>query len=346
MKRLRLTALGLLVLLPATALASPSLVAAAAAPDSASPVAALRAEADSLRPLFRSPLVTKFLKGTARLPEVAPRTVYCDSARIRCWTQAEAAALPDTMRARLVERTLDEHFYYVTRYGSPLAYARPLEILADAGLGEVAGKRIADFGYGTIGHLRLLAQMGAEVHGIEVDPLLRALYAPDLGEVPGEGGRRGAIALHHGQWPALPALASEVGAGYDLFLSKNTLKHGYIHPAEPVNPRMLVHLGVDDSAYVTALARAVKPGGLVMIYNLCPAPAPPGKPYIPWADGRCPFERRLIERAGFEVVAFDRDDSPAARAMGHALGWDAGDHPMDLEHDLFATYTLLRRRGR
>ena len=44
-------------------------------------------------------------------------------------------------------------------------------------------------------------------------------------------------------------------------------------------------------------------------------------------------------------MAFDRDDSPAARRMAHALGWDAGDHPMDLEHDLFATYTLLRRKG-
>jgi hypothetical protein len=154
------------------------------------------------------------------------------------------------------------------------------------------------------------------------------------------------IALHHGQWPADPALQIDVGAGYDLFLSKNTLKRGYIHPAQPVNPRMLVHLGVDDSTYLLALARAVKPGGLVMIYNLCPAPAAPGKPYIPWADGQCPFSRALLAGTGFTVIAFDRDDSQAARAMGHALGWDAGEQPMDLAHDLFATYTLLRRRAR
>lgn len=348
---MKVASLGLIVLLSGSALAlaspAPSTGAALAAESgTASPVTQLRAEAVSLRPLFRSQLVARFLAGTAQLPEAAPRTVYCDSARTRCWTQAEAAGLPDTMRARLVERALDEDFYYVTRYGSPLAYARPLEILAGAGMREMAGKRVADFGYGTIGHLRLLAQMGAEVHGIEVDPLLRALYAPDVGEIGGDGGQHGTLALHHGQWPATPELVTEVGTGYDLFLSKNTLKHGYIHPAEAVNPRMLVHLGVDDSTYVAALARSVKPGGLAMIYNLCPALAPPGKPYIPWADGRCPFERRLLEAAGFEVVAFDRDDSPAARAMGHALGWDAGDHPMDLGHDLFATYTLLRRRVR
>lgn len=320
-------------------LAALAVLVAAPAPDS-SQVAALAREAQAVRPLFHSKLVAGFLDAVPSLPHVATRTIFCDSSRTHCWTETEAAALPDTQRARLVKRALDETFYYETRYGSPLAYARPLEILSQAGFASAGGKKIADFGYGTIGHLRLLAASGAEVHGIEVDPLLRALYAPDVGTA-----GSGTIALHHGQWPAEPSLTAAVGNGYDLFLSKNTLKHGYIHPTEPVNPRMLVHLGVDDSAYVAALASAVKPRGLVMIYNLSPAPAAPGKPYIPWADGRCPFERSLLERAGFEVMAFNRDDSPAARKMAHALGWDGGDHPMDLEKDLFATYTLLRRRG-
>jgi hypothetical protein len=333
MLRPAVVALALLaVTSPNTSLAAPT--------DSTSQVAVLAEEARAVAPLFRSELVARFLRGVADLPRVESRTVYCDSARTRCWTDAEAAALPDTQRTRLVKRDLDETFYYTTRYGSPLAYSRPLEILARAGVRDLRGARVADFGYGTIGHLRLLAAMGADVHGIEVDPMLRALYAPDVGPV-ANGGQ---LTLHHGRWPAEPALASEVGDGYDVFLSKNTLKHGYIHPAEQVNPRMLVHLGVEDSAYVAALAKAVKPGGFVLIYNLCPAPAPKGKPYIPWADGRCPFQRGLLERAGFEALAFDRDDSPAARAMAHALGWDQGDHPMDLEHDLFATYTLIRRR--
>jgi hypothetical protein len=134
-----------------------------------------------------------------------------------------------------------------------------------------------------------------------------------------------------------------VGAGYQLFISKNTLKNGYIHPAEPVNPRMLVHLGVDDSTYVRTLFRILAPGGRAMIYNLSPAPSPPGQPYKPWADGRCPFAETLWKSAGFRVIAFDRDDSPAARRMGHALGWDQGTSPMDLEKDLFATYTLVEK---
>ncbi len=312
--------------------------------DTSTTLAELRSEARALQPLLQTKLARAFVDGTSLLHSVPPRTVHSDSARTRYWTEAEFATLPETTRTRALTRTLGESFYFTTRYGSPLAYARPLELLARAGLKDVDAKRIADFGYGTIGHLKLLAQLGADVHGIEVDPLLRALYDGEAGAVEGFGKLAGRVVLHDGQWPANAPLVEEVGGEYDLFLSKNTLKHGYLHPAEKVNPRMLVHLGVDDEAYVRTLARTVKRGGWVMIYNLCPAPAPPGKPYIPWADGRCPFDRALWERAGFEVVAFDRDDSPAARAMGHALGWDQGDRPMDLAKDLFATYSLFRKK--
>jgi hypothetical protein len=82
-----------------------------------------------------------------------------------------------------------------------------------------------------------------------------------------------------------------------------------------------------------------------MIYNLCPAPSPPDKPYKPWADGRCPFPEPMLVAAGFEVAAYDRDDSETARRMGHALGWDQGPSPMDLANDLFGTYTLARKPG-
>jgi hypothetical protein len=40
-------------------------------------------------------------------------------------------------------------------------------------------------------------------------------------------------------------LVEAVRTGYHAFVSKNTLKHGYIHPAEEVGPWMLVHPGVD-----------------------------------------------------------------------------------------------------
>jgi SAM-dependent methyltransferase len=276
-----------------------------------------------------------------RLPHIEPRTVYRDSAKTHAWSAREAAALSDSVRTRLVPRTLDEVFYYDTRYGTPLAYVRALEILAQHGVASVRGAKLADFGCGMLGQLRLLAELGAHATGIDVDPLLPALYSE-----PGDQGAigTGSVKLVTGQWPASPSIVDEVGSGYDLFLSKNTLKNGYLHPAEPVDPRMLVHLGVSDSEYVAALSRSVRPGGRVLIYNLCPAPALPGKPYIPWADGRCPFPRAAWEAAGFRIVAFDVDDSPAARAMGHALGWDRGEAGMKLAQDLFATWSLFVRR--
>ncbi len=300
-----------------------------------------REEALALQPLATHELTRRFLAATSQLPRVTHRTIYRDSARTRAWSAREYAALPDTQRIRLVPRELDEAFYYDTRYGTPLAYARVLELLAAAGVRDVLGMRIADFGCGTLGHLRLLASLGADCTGVDVDPLLAALYSE-----PGDQGAvgKGRVRLVTGQWPATEAITQDVGTGYDLFLSKNTLKNGYIHPAEKVDPRMLVHLGVTDSAYVAALARAVKPGGRVLIYNLCPAPAAPGKPYIPWADGRCPFPREMWDAAGFRVVAFDQDDGAAARAMGHALGWDTGTSPMDLDKELFAHFSLFVKR--
>ena len=302
---------------------------------------ALHAEALALQPLVHTRLARDFLGAVPKLPHVEPRTIYRDSARTHAWSASEAASLPESTRARLVPRTLDEHFYYDTRYGTPLAYVRALEILGRHGVSRTRGMKLADFGCGMLGQLRLLAELGADAVGIDVDPLLPALYSE-----PGDQGAigQGSVKLATGQWPAEPALVASVGTGYDVFLSKNTLKNGYLHPAESVDPRLLVHLGVTDDEYLAALARTVKKGGRVLIYNLCPAPAPPGKPYIPWADGRNPFPREAWQAAGFEVVAYDVDDSPAAREMGHALGWDTGPSAMSLEHDLFATWSLCRRR--
>jgi hypothetical protein len=130
-----------------------------------------------------------------------------------------------------------------------------------------------------------------------------------------------------------------VGGNYDVFISKNTLKNGYIHPAEKVDPRMLVYLQVDDETFVHSVYNALAPKGWFMIYNLCPPQAEDR--YIPWADGRCPFTRELLEATGFTVLAYNEDDSAAAREMGKLLGWNQS---MNLETDLFAVYTLVRKR--
>ena len=85
----------------------------------------------------------------------------------------------------------------------------------------------------------------------------------------------------------------------------------------------------------------------MLIYNLSPAPSPPGQPYKNWADGRCPFARDVWENSRLSRASpSTRTIREAARAIGHALGWDQGESPIDLKSDLFASYSLMERRRR
>jgi len=303
----------------------------------------IQREAAALRPLARTPLGTHFLDAAAELPHVEPMVIYYKKSQRKACSAAEYARLPEAERAAYKEMTLDERYYYTTRYGTPMAYLRALDLLGDAGMGELKGHRVLDFGHGMVGQLRMMATLGAEAVGVEVDSILPLLYGRpgDQGEIVARDGTRGRVRLVNGRFSADPAVVRDVGEGYDLFLSKNTLKRGYIHPERPCDSRMLIDLGVSDDAFLAAVNRALKPGGIVLIYNLCPKAAPPDKPYIPWADGRSPFATQQWERAGFQIMQFDRDDTAAARAMGRALGWDK--QGMDVEGDLFAWYTLAQK---
>jgi hypothetical protein len=297
--------------------------------------------------LVQSSLAKEFLAGFQCLPPLAtPRVAYYNRDTRDAVSDAQAKGMTEEQLKGYAKRDLDEQFFYTTRYGTPVAFTRPVEILGRAGVKHVDGLKLLDFGFGSIGQLRALAALGATAVGVEVDPLLRVMYADpaDTGaiercSVAGEGGI-GTVKLIFGQFPAESATVTDVGTGYDIFISKNTLKRGYIHPEQTVDPRMLVHLRVDDETYVRAVFDILKPGGFALIYNLSPAPAKEGESYKPWADGRSPFTRELFERVGFAVVAFDTDDSAAAREMGKALGWA---EQMDIENDLFGTYTLVRK---
>jgi hypothetical protein len=267
--------------------------------------------------------------------------VWVDSATRAAWSDADAAKLAPERRATLTRREVDASFYWETNYGSPLSYVRAIDLLAGAGSGDLAGKRVVDFGYGTVGQLRLMATLGADAIGVDVDPLLPALYS-----APGDQGALGPgrVTLVSGRWPALTSLRAAVGDHLDVFLSKNTLKRGYVHPTLAVNPARHFDLGVDDATFLSALHDVLVPGGVVLLYNVCPAPAPPGASYVPWADGRSPFDRTAWEGAGFELRELDRDDTPAIREVARVLRWDTGEDAVDIEHDIFATYTLARRR--
>ncbi|RYG39467.1 hypothetical protein EON81_00820 [bacterium] len=302
-----------------------------------SPVQQLELETLTLSALAESKLVRQWLGKVGALREPEPRVLFRDPGG-EYFTVSQASAMPKSKRGELRRVKVPASFYFTTRYSSPLAYGRLLDFAARFGLGGLRKKKVLDFGFGTIGHLQLLAHAGADVHGIEVDSMLKALYSE-----PGDAGRIGPgfVKLHFGYFPTDAKLAVEVGGGYDLITSKNTLKRGYVHPERPAPKEQLVDLGVDDKTFLRDIHSRLRPGGLFVVYNLSPRQAAPDKPYMPWADGRFPFERRLAEETGFEVLAFDQNDLPWAQSMGRALGWDKGG--MDVEKDLQAEVTVLRR---
>lgn len=316
-------------------------------PPSAS-VKKLQGEARALQPLVSSKLARDFLNATRQLPNREPRTIFQDPKSGTYFSRTAATAHPAEFRQTLRPVVMDEERYYYTKYGSPLAYVRALELAAQHGFDDAAGKRVLDFGYGAVAHLRLLGQLGAHAVGVDVDTYLSALYSEpeDEGPVVVRGGQEGSVMLAHGRWPADAKVTAEVGGKYSLILSKNTLKRGYIKPSRPAEERHLIRLGVGDEAFLKAVHDSLLPGGMLLIYNLAPAQAPANKPYIPWADARSPYTRKQYESAGFKVLAIDVNDDEFARDMGRKLGWDRnakGEVRADFEKELFALYTIVTK---
>lgn len=309
----------------------------------------LVADAQRLTPFVKSDGTRSFLAHATALPNVATRTLYHDAEKAHYYTEAEVGALPADVRAKLTKVEQNEEDYYNTHYGSPLSYARPLDILFARGVSLPPGSKLLDFGYGYVGHLRLLASMGVHTTGVDVWPLLRPLYSwpGDQGEITGPAGEKGSIRLVDGYFPKDPQVVSVIGSGYDLVIAKNVLKKGYIHPDRPVpHPERQIQLGVSDEVALEGFFDALRPGGHFLIYNICPAPTPPDKPFVPYSDGRSPFTRAQWEAAGFELLVSDQDDTEAVRVMGRAIGWDQpydGEPGMDLVNDLSVLYTLVRK---
>lgn len=308
-------------------------------------VEALKAEAERLRDQVRSDIARAVLDEVARLPRIEPRPMFADRQARRYYAPKSVEGMTEEQKTRLEPFDADENLYYVTKYGSPLAYIRALDLIGSE-LPTLRGTRVLDYGYGTIGHLRLIAQCGGEAVGVDVDPFLTELYSrpEDQGQTPGGG----SIHLVSGLWPGDEATRTAAGAGFDVFLSKNTLKKGYVNPDVEIDDRirrMMLNLGVERLDYLRAVHDSLKPGGIFLIYNICGPQAPEGQPFLPMADGRCPWTVDELNAAGFDVIAHDLEDHISVRAQAKALGWDQPPYSMDLDNDTFAWYTLAKRRS-
>jgi SAM-dependent methyltransferase len=300
------------------------------------PLRQIKRDAQALKEVFVSPDAHAMLEQAALLPVLETRTIHIATRPNRGFTQAQFEALGEQEREGLQAFEIDAARYYSTFYGSPLVYARTLDLLnVHMPQFEIDGARIMDLGYGQVGQLRLWAQMGAHVTGVEVDPILTAMY--DGCAAVGDIKDAGSVRLIECAWPNEASCRSELGTGFDLIVSRNLLKKGYVKPAQ-LNPSYPVPVawGMDDEAAVQHFYDALAPGGVVVIESLGPKP----DPAKPWSDIANPWDRSAWEAAGFEVIAHDEDESMYARAMGRALGWDA---QMDLEEALFAVYSFYRK---
>ena len=305
--------------------------------------------AKSVLPIMTTDAGRAFVNAADSLPPIEIRTIYRDRERGLSLSEAAWKALPADEQAKFKPRPIDERLYYYTGYGTPLTYARMLDLLGTHGVTSWKGKRILDFGNAAIGHLRKLASLGADAQGVDVEPLWASMYHQpgDQGKVPAASiaaGAEGNVNVHVGRWPGEKKVADAIGGGYDIFLSKNTLKYGYIHPKRETEKRFTIDLGVDDAAFLKAMHDALKPGGLAIIYNICPAQAPADKPYIPWADGEFPFAKNLTEQAGFEILAWDVVDDEICHKLWPFVSGDTKSTPDELKTTIFTHYTVLRKR--
>lgn len=333
------------------------------------PAEQLRPQAARLLPNRDCVASRVFVLCTAWLAVVDPRTIYTDATNTKFLSRAQFESLSPEEQKTFEGVELAPEFYYNTRYGSPLGYTRVVDLLcaqltanpAEATKGTspkapgavFAGKKWLDFGCGGAVHMQMLAQCGTDIVGVDVDPLLAAVFSEpgDLGTFPAapipnaDINRDGSAQLVIGSWPGDAATREKVGFGYDIITSKNTLKNGYINPERETNPKFLVKLGVSNEEFVQAVFDVLNPGGYFLIYNLSPAQNPDDQPYLPWADGRSPFSREMLEKVGLEVLEFNKVDDEKAHEMGRALEWDQGARPMNFETDLFSHYTLVRKPG-
>jgi SAM-dependent methyltransferase len=323
----------------------PTSTASTAPPAISAFAAKTSTEASALRPFNTSAVALEFLSAAtvtattaiSVLPPQASRVVYTDAKQRRSVSAAQFNAMKPAEREGFAAVSHDEAFYYATFYGTPVAYVRALEVAGIHGLATLYQARVLDIGYGAMGGPRLMAGAGAAVAAIDVDSLLPALYteAADQGAVAAIDGRTGNVRLYDGVFAGGTTVTKLLGNNFNLIVSKNTMKRGFMKPANGRPP--FVSFDASDEIVLETIYDSLAPGGLLVIYNISAA----FDEKKPSTDPRSPFTAAQFAKANLTVLALDVSDDVAVRSMGKALGWDA--QMGDLEKNLFARYTVVRR---
>lgn len=287
----------------------------------------MAAHAGAARSLAVSEVTREFLRQVVHLPDAPKRKLYIN-------LKGDISTSP---QSGFEPKPLTNSTFYFTKYGTPIAYFRVIEAAGLAGMKTLSGKKVLDIGYGTIGHLRMMASAGASVVGVDVDTFLQVLYpVSEQGKF-----RAGKVRLIHGSWPGDKQIKTYVGDGYDLITSKNTLKRGYIHPEGKAKREQLIDLGVTDAVYLKSVYDALKPGGLFIVYNLSPAQSEDPEKWIPWADGRCAFTKSQLATAGFDIERYDYSEDEIVAQMAVIFGWARSEG--EAIQNLFSHLTVCKK---
>ena len=280
----------------------------------------------------QSPWVKKYLEVVSGLPEPGPCVVYAQKIEggEQTLTEAQARELPEEERAQLRELYAGE---CESGFDHPRVYGRMLDILAGAGVEQVEGMKVLDYGCCDVRNLRALARLGAQVVGVQSNISLQSMCEKwdDLGEVEGPEGQQGHLKVIRFGCVQPDTAGETLGAGYDLITLRNVLQ---LPPAEDYfSPETWLNTGLaqNKAEFAEALFGLLEPGGYVLGYSLGVGPF----------AVESAIERSLWAGAGFEVVAFDRDDRGAALGIGKELVWDRMATP--LGKMIRAKYSLFRK---
>lgn len=268
----------------------------------------LQREAQAVRSLVHSSWGSEFLDASARLPAIPSRHVGGE--------------------------TIDELGYYYGGTDSPVFFARFLDLIAEGETRRLGGRRLLALSYESVGPLRMLAAAGSTVVGVSSSAKLRALYSQpeDQGELPLLGREiAGRLTLIFGQFPADSATSTAVGGGYDAVVARNVLRR---LPPPALSAPAGAFEGISDAEYMRRLFDLLRPGGRLLVYNICAATEAATPPSGDLPDCRNPFSQAAWQAAGFRVRDYQRSDTAELRAFGQALGWT---------ENRFSTYTLLER---
>jgi SAM-dependent methyltransferase len=292
--------------------------------------AALAAEAEKVGEVISHPAIDEWLGMAEELPEVKGAVLLVGPREEggfdrEVYTLQQSLEFTEEELADFKQVEYGPKRYYATNYGTPLAYAPALLAAAKAGgFDSFKYKKVLDFGYGQIGQLEMLARCGAEVFGVEADPIVHTLYQSTrvADGVVSEDGTKGSVHLELGQWFSDWRLRQRMGGDFDVIMIRNVLKRGYVQPEEPMKGFDPIDIGGEPEDAVRAIYNALDDGGVAVVYNLGGgAWRRDDGTYNAPADVRDPFGKDVWEDAGFEIVHFQANGSQLMREVGVAIGW-------------------------